>query len=105
MGFLLALFTIWIIPLLINLIGWNYALMILALGPAFGVLNIARVRKLPKAELMAFGNIFFDKRCLKDILVLSKRASPHFDNIKTCILHSRFLLLFFSQSAPDTLQF
>jgi MFS family permease len=56
MGFLLTLFTIRIIPPLVELIGWRYAFSVLALGPLFGIWSMAKLRKLPEAEKMASGN-------------------------------------------------
>lgn len=55
-GFLLTLFSIRIIPPLVNLLGWNYAFAILALGPAFGIWSMLRLRGLPEAARMASGN-------------------------------------------------
>lgn len=56
MGFLLTLFTIRMIPPLEQWLGWQYAFMILALGPMFGFLSMWRLRRLPEASKMASGN-------------------------------------------------
>jgi MFS family permease len=56
LGFLLTLFTIQIIPLLVEVVGWERVFIILALGPAFGVWSMLRLRQLPEAMSMASGN-------------------------------------------------
>jgi len=56
MGFLLTLVTIRLVPPLLELVGWRYAFSFLALGPAFGVWSMLRLRRLPEAERMASGN-------------------------------------------------
>ncbi len=55
LGFLLTLFTIRMIPPLVDRIGWEGAFMILALGPVFGIVSMLRLRRLPEAERMAGG--------------------------------------------------
>ena len=56
MGFLLTLFTIRIIPPMVDWVGWEYAFLILILGPVFGIWSMVQLRKLPEAERMANGN-------------------------------------------------
>ena len=56
MGFLLTLVTIRLVPPLLELVGWKYAFSFLALGPAFGVWSMLRLRGLPEAAKMASGN-------------------------------------------------
>ncbi len=56
MGFLLTMVSIRLIPLLVELIGWDYVFMMLALGPAFGTWSMLKLRTLPEAEKMASGN-------------------------------------------------
>jgi hypothetical protein len=56
LGFLLTLFTIRIIPSLVEVVGWERVFMILALGPAFGVWSMLRLRRLPESSRMASGN-------------------------------------------------
>ena len=56
LGFLLTLFTIRIIPPLVDQVGWEWAFAVLAVGPAFGVWSMLRLRGLPEAERMASGN-------------------------------------------------
>ena len=54
-GFLLTLVTIQIIPVLTELLGWKYVFTVLAIGPAFGIWSMLRLRVLPEARLMASG--------------------------------------------------
>jgi nitrate/nitrite transporter NarK len=56
LGFLLTLFTIRIIPSLVEIVGWERVFMILALGPAFGIWSMLRLRRLPESSRMASGN-------------------------------------------------
>jgi MFS family permease len=56
LGFLLTLITIRIIPPLVERLGWNHVFMILAVGPAFGIWSMLRLRRLPEAFRMASGN-------------------------------------------------
>jgi MFS family permease len=55
LGFLLTLLTIRMIPPLVDRIGWEHAFMVLAVGPAFGIVSMLRLRGLPEAERMAGG--------------------------------------------------
>ena len=56
LGFLLTLVTIRLIPLLVERVGWETVFMILAIGPAFGIWSMLRLRSLPEASRMASGN-------------------------------------------------
>ena len=56
LGFLLTLFTIRMVPPLVERIGWGPAFAILTLGPAFGIVSMLRLRRLPEAQRMASGN-------------------------------------------------
>jgi sugar phosphate permease len=56
LGFLLTLFTIRIVPPLVDIVGWERAFGILALGPAFGIWSMLRLRRLPESARMASGN-------------------------------------------------
>ncbi len=56
LGFLLTLITIQLVPALLDALGWQLVFVILAAGPAFGVVSMLRLRALPEARLMASGN-------------------------------------------------
>jgi MFS family permease len=56
LGFLLTLVTIRFIPPLVDRIGWEWAFTVLALGPAFGIASMLRLRTLPESTRMASGN-------------------------------------------------
>jgi MFS family permease len=56
LGFLLTMVSIRIIPFFTNLIGWQYAFVILVVGPVFGIWSMLRLRMLPEAVQMASGN-------------------------------------------------
>ena len=55
LGFLLTLVTIRLVPVAVELGGWALAFGTLALGPAFGIHSMARLRRLPEARRMASG--------------------------------------------------
>lgn len=55
LGFLLTTISIELIPRFVNLVGWEYAFMILAPGPLFGVISMLRLRQLPEAAKIAHG--------------------------------------------------
>jgi MFS family permease len=54
-GFLLTTLSIQLIPFLEARIGWRYAFAVLAIGPAFGVASMLRLRRLPEAARIAHG--------------------------------------------------
>jgi MFS family permease len=54
-GFALTVATIWLIPFLEDAFGWRWAFAFLALGPAFGVLAMLRLKSLPEAAYIAGG--------------------------------------------------
>lgn len=54
-GFLLTLFTIRMVPPLVNRIGWAGAFSFLAIGPVFGIVSMLRLRGLPESVRMASG--------------------------------------------------
>lgn len=56
LGFLLTMFTIWMIPPLVARLGWQWAFAFLVPGPLFGIASMARLRGLPEAVKMASGN-------------------------------------------------
>jgi len=55
LGFLLTLATIRLIPSLERLVGWGWAFMFLAIGPAVGVWAMYMLRHLPAATRLAGG--------------------------------------------------
>ncbi|HEU4439411.1 MAG TPA: MFS transporter [Methylomirabilota bacterium] len=55
LGFALTMLSIWAIPPAVSLVGWRWAFAMLAIGPALGVLAMARLRALPEASRMAGG--------------------------------------------------
>ncbi len=54
-GFLLTLFSIHLVPVLVGYIGWRYAFAALAVGPAFGIYSMLKLRRLPEATKIAHG--------------------------------------------------
>jgi MFS family permease len=54
-GFLLTLATIHLVPWLVAETGWRWAFAGLAIGPALGVVAMARLRVLPEARRLAGG--------------------------------------------------
>ena len=55
LGFLLTLFTIRMIPPLVDLVGWRFAFASLAVGPAVGIWSMMRLRRSPAATKLAGG--------------------------------------------------
>jgi hypothetical protein len=55
MGFTLTLATIHMMPSLVAALGWRYAFVPLALGPAVGVWAMARLRAHPRSAALAGG--------------------------------------------------
>jgi len=55
LGFTLTLVTIHLMPHFVAWIGWRYAFIPLAIGPAIGVWAMARLRARPEARLLANG--------------------------------------------------
>jgi len=54
-GFLITLASIRLIPVLQNAVGWEWAFAILAIGPLFGTLSMAWLRRAPTAYKLASG--------------------------------------------------
>jgi MFS family permease len=54
-GFALTMVSIWLIPPVVRMVGWNWAFAMLAPGPALGVLAMARLRASPESVRMAGG--------------------------------------------------
>jgi MFS family permease len=55
LGFTLTLVTIHLLPHWVDAIGWRYAFVPLSIGPAFGVLAMARLRAHPRSVALAQG--------------------------------------------------
>jgi MFS family permease len=55
LGFLLTLFTIWMVPPLTAALGWGWAFAFLAIGPAVGIWAMWRLRRSPAAARLAGG--------------------------------------------------
>lgn len=55
LGFLLTLFTIRMMPPLVNIVGWEYAFAFLAIGPALGIAAMWRLRQSAAASRLAGG--------------------------------------------------
>lgn len=56
LGFMLTLLTIRIIPPLVERVGWEWAFVVLVVGPVFGIASMLRLRGTPEAREMASGN-------------------------------------------------
>jgi MFS family permease len=54
-GFLLTLVTIHLMPYAVALLSWTYAFSILAIGPALGIVAMARLRADPQSTRLAGG--------------------------------------------------
>lgn len=54
-GFLLTLATIHMVPWFADVVGWRWAFLPLALGPAFGVWAMLRLRAMPESRRLAGG--------------------------------------------------
>jgi MFS family permease len=54
-GFALTTLSIWLIPPIVAAVGWQWAFASLAVGPALGVVAMARLRALPEARRLAGG--------------------------------------------------
>ncbi len=55
LGFTLTLATIHLMPYLVEALGWRYAFLPLAIGPALGVWAMARLRVNPRSSALAGG--------------------------------------------------
>ncbi len=54
-GFLLTMISIRLVPLFVEHVGWGLAFVTLAVGPLFGIVSMALLRRLPEATRMASG--------------------------------------------------
>lgn len=55
LGFLLTLVSIRLIPVLVDWIGWQWAFVVLGLGPVFGVYSMWQLKRSPAASRLAGG--------------------------------------------------
>jgi len=55
LGFLLTAGSIWLIGQIVDVVGWRYAFIVLAIGPLFGALSMLALRRQPEALKMAGG--------------------------------------------------
>jgi len=55
LGFLLTLGSLRLVPYVVERVGWERVFTILALGPVFGILSMARLRRLSESTRMAAG--------------------------------------------------
>ena len=56
MGFLLTLITVRLLPTLVDSIGWQWAFVILVLGPMFGIWAMRTLKQSPAAAKLAGGH-------------------------------------------------
>jgi sugar phosphate permease len=54
-GFLIALVSIHLVPVVVDAFGWWAAFAMLAIGPVMGVIAMARLRGMPEAVKLAQG--------------------------------------------------
>ncbi|MGI9384489.1 MAG: MFS transporter [Methyloligellaceae bacterium] len=54
-GFFITLVSIQLIPLIVDGLGWDWAMASLAIGPVMGIWAMARLRRHPEAERLAGG--------------------------------------------------
>ncbi|WP_268951758.1 MFS transporter [Salinigranum halophilum] len=54
-GFLLTTVSIQLIPMVVEIVGWQWAFLPLAIGPAVGTASMLRLRGLPEAKKLAGG--------------------------------------------------
>jgi MFS family permease len=55
MGFLLTMASIWLIPEILNALGWRWAFVTLVPGPVFGILAMWQLKRSPEAVKLAGG--------------------------------------------------
>ncbi len=54
-GFLLTTVSIQLVPMFVDVVGWQWAFAPLAVGPLVGTLSMLRLRSLPEAAQLAGG--------------------------------------------------
>jgi MFS family permease len=55
LGFTLTIASIRLVPVAVDLVGWRYALLPLAVGPLAGTVAMLRLRRLPESLALANG--------------------------------------------------
>ena len=55
LGFTLTLFSIQLVPIFVDDLGWSLVFVVLAVGPALGTVAMLRLRRLPEATRLAGG--------------------------------------------------
>jgi hypothetical protein len=55
MGFLLTMASIWLIPEILNALGWRWAFVTLVPGPVFGIVAMWQLKRSPEAVKLAGG--------------------------------------------------
>ncbi|MGB3717314.1 MAG: MFS transporter [Candidatus Promineifilaceae bacterium] len=54
-GFTVSVVTIWLIPFLVDIVGWRWAFVFLIPGPVLGILAMSRLKTLPEANQISGG--------------------------------------------------
>jgi len=55
-GFAISNITIWLLPIIVELIGWTFGFSFLVIGPIFGIISLVKLRREPDSEKIALGN-------------------------------------------------
>ena len=55
LGVLLTVMPIWLVPVMVDSVGWGPAFAMLAIGPALGTAAMLRLRSMPESSAMALG--------------------------------------------------
>jgi len=56
-GFAITIGSIQLIPVLVDIVGWNYAFLSLFIGPLIGIISMKVLRTLPEAKNIAHGKM------------------------------------------------
>ena len=54
-GFAFSNISIWLLPIIVELIGWTFGFTFLVLGPIFGIISLIKFRKESDSEKIALG--------------------------------------------------
>ncbi|MFW9894415.1 MAG: nitrate/nitrite transporter [Candidatus Thorarchaeota archaeon] len=54
-GFAITNFTIWLLPIIVELISWTFGFSFLVLGPIFGIISLYKLRSEKDSEKIALG--------------------------------------------------